>query len=364
MKVLLGVLFCFCTVSLHAQQESTQSPIRQVISQVEPYGSIRMGAGFTDEGEAGVTDNASRVGFTLKHFISEESQLAVVGRVEMGLNLVNRDETIEFAPGANPGVTQAGDAVFARIGYLGVAYKNFQITFGKQNSVYYTLGAIESVDRLYAFGGVASGVWNIADGGISGTGRANRAIVLTYKIKGLQLGAQVQARNISENSTFADSYGFGANYAFGSLGIGIGYNKVEDGVDDPNPNQAASGDEALVTSASYEKDRLTVAASFARMNNHLRTSGIFYNANGYEFYVGYIFSQDKKWKAATGYTWIEPDADQELGAFDRKFAVLELSYTFKPGGNIFATAQLEQSNEASGEINRPHAFGIGFRFGF
>ncbi len=364
--------FLFIITWVNSQTTDTKSTkvsntdwINEITSRITPYGSLRIGAGFAEEGELGVANNAPRAGIKFKHPLttSEEENFNIIAQVELGFDLVSRDETVEFAVDPGAGITQVGDAVFARLGFVGVTYRDFEFTFGKQNSVYYTLGA-NQVDRFLAFGGAGIGVWNISDGGISGTGRANQVFILKYKNKGLTLGAQAQARNISENSESIDTYGFGANYAIDGFTIGVGYNKVNDGVEDPLPNQAKDGDEAFVTSASYEFDRFTFAASYAILKQHQRVGDLFYDATGVEFYARYKFSTNKRWHVAAGFNYLKPDDDQGLGDFDTKFGIMEVGYNFKKSSHIFAAADIDQSEDSNGDRRNQSVFGIGIRFGF
>ena len=339
--------------------------IDAITSRVTPYGSLRIGAGFAEEGEIGISNNAPRIGIKLKHALSknEDDNFNVIGGIELGLNLVSRDETVEFAVDPGAGIAQVGDAVFARLGYAGFSYKDFELTFGKQNSVYYQLGA-NQIDKFSAFGGAAIGVWNISDGGVSGTGRANQLLKLIYANSGLKIGIQGQARNISVNSKSLDTYGLGASYSIDGFAIGLGYNKVLDGVDDPLPNQAKDGDEAIVASASYEKNRFSVAASYANLKQHQRLGDDFYDATGIEFYLGYVFSKNKRWKAATGFNYLTPDDDQGLGDFNNAFAIGEVSYTFKKSSKIFAATKIDQSKTTAGDRRNQSVFGIGIKFDF
>nr|WP_298929645.1 porin [uncultured Allomuricauda sp.] len=365
---LIAAIFLLQEIRAQTDQEQKEADtnwIDEITSRVTPYGSLRIGAGFAEEGEIGIANNAPRIGIKLKHSLSknESDNFNVIGRIELGLNLVSRDETIEFAVDPGAGIAQAGDAVFARLGFAGFSYKDFELTFGKQNSVYYELGA-NQIDKFSAFGGAAIGVWNISDGGVSGTGRANQLIKVSYANSGLKIGVQGQARNISVNSKSLDTYGLGASYTINGFAIGLGYNKVLDGVEDPLPNQAKDGDEAFVTSASYEKDRFSVAASYANLKQHQRVGDMFYDATGIEFYIGYVFSKNKRWKAATGFNYLNPDDGQGLGDFNTAFAIGEVSYAFKKGSKVFVAADIDQSKDATGDRRNQSVLGIGVKFDF
>ncbi len=367
---LMLTLFCF-SYNINAQstdEKKTQTQtnwIEEITSRVTPYGSIRLGAGFAEKGEIGISNNSPRVGLKFSHRLSknETDNFNIIGRVEFGLNLTSRDDTVEFAIDAGEGIAQVGDAVFTRIGYAGVSYKEFSLIFGKNNSIYYNLAASE-LDDFLAFGGTGLGVWNISDGGISGTGRANQVIQLNYKKKGLSLGAQVQARNISENSKSIDTYGFGANYKTNGFTIGLAYNKVNDGVDDPLPNQAKSGDEAFITAASFEENRFKIGLSYGIFKNHHRTGDVFYDSKGVELYSRYKFSTNKRWHVAAGFSSLKPDSNQNLGDFDTKYGTLELAYNFKKSSHIFVSTKQDQSKNTLGNSRSQSIYGMGIRFAF
>ncbi|WP_298902608.1 porin [uncultured Psychroserpens sp.] len=369
----MTLLLVLCSIPCHTygqennkkETETNTNWIEEITSRVTPYGSIRLGAGFADEGEIGVSNNAPRIGLKFNHRLSqnEDDNFNIIGRVEFGLNLTSRDDTVQFAVDADEGIAQVGDAVFTRIGYAGVSYKEFSLIFGKNNSIYYSLAASE-LDNFLAFGGTGLGVWNISDGGISGTGRANQVLQLNYKKEGLSLAAQAQTRNISENSESIDTYGFGANYKIKGFAIGIAYNKVNDGVEDPEPNQAKVDDEAFITAASFEKNRFRVALSYGIFKNHHRTGDMFYDSKGIEFYSRYKFSTNMRWHVAAGFSSLKPDSGQNLGDFDTKFGITEIGYNFKKSSHIFISTKQDFSKNSSGEDRSQNIYGVGIRFAF
>ncbi len=363
--LLLGLNNCVLGQTKPETEEATDW-VKQIKSKITPYASLRVGFGFAEEGEMGISNNSPRGGLKVKHALSkkESDNFNIIGRVEFGFNLISRDETVEFAVDADAGVAQVGDAVFTRLGFLGFTFKNFQLTFGKQNSIYFTMGAAQ-VDHFSAFGGSAIGVWNISDGGVSGTGRANQSMILSYKKNGLSIGAQAQARNISANSETIDAFALAASYKISEFAIGIAYNKVNDGVEIPFPNQAKSNDEAFVTSASYEKNRFLIAASYAVLKQHQKVSRdrntIFYDANGIEFIIRYKFSKNKRWHAAVGYNSLVPDDGQGLEDYTTNFGVAEIAYSFKKSSKIFIATKIDQSKNFIGDRRSQSVFGMGLR---
>ncbi len=375
-KQWLGCIGLALAIQVQAQNASPtlketveEEPIDNILSKVQPYGSVRIGVGYAIS-EIGVGNNVPRVGITFRHAVFEDDpgKFKVIGRIEFGLDLVSRDETIEFTPDPGQRFSQAGDAVFTRLGYVGVQYESFTLKIGKENSIYYQLAASE-VDRFLAFGGFAIGVWNAGtDGGISGTGRANQSIMLTYGKNNLKLGAQMQARDISRASKTVDTYGFGANYSANGIGLGVAYNKVNDGVVDPAPNQALMGDEAFIMAISYYGNRFVGAASYAILSNHEKIAVIdedfFYDATGTELYLKYKFSSSLKWHVATGFGYLEPNSDQNLGDFNTIFGILELAYKFRKSSYLSTNVRLNDSNNIDGTGRGSNIYGLGIRFDF
>ncbi|MEM6813415.1 MAG: porin [Bacteroidota bacterium] len=367
---LLIILFSYPST---AQVLNDSSAVIKAFENVDltVYGRIEIGAGFDDNGDLAVSNNVPRAGFRLikSIFDNDPDKLKIISKVEFGLDLVSRDETITFSPDPGAQVSQVGDAVFIRMGYVGVTYKDISIIIGKDNSLYYELGASE-VDRFLAFGGTAIGVWNAGtDGGVSGTGRANQLIKLIYSTNNLKVGAQLQARDITDsNNKTVDTYGLGINYSIKGFAIGIGYNKVLDGVIDPQPNQANENDEAIVFASSYEFKRYEIAFSYLSFTKHedveVNEETIFYDGEGFEFYFKYKLTPSRKWHIATGFNYLFPKPDQNLDDYDLKFGLVELGYNFSLGSHVFISSKFDNSKNIDGSDRLPNLYGIGIRFAF
>ncbi|MEO0553094.1 MAG: porin [Bacteroidota bacterium] len=362
----------FPVSNLTAQSLNDSSRVINAFNKVDltVYGRIEIGAGFDGTGDLGVANNVPRVGFRLSTSLLENhpDRLKVISKVEFGLDLVSRDETITFTPDPGAQVSQVGDAVFIRMGYVGVIYDGISLIIGKDNSVYYELGASE-VDRFLAFGGTAIGVWNAGtDGGVSGTGRANQLIKLTYSFNNLKLGMQLQARDIAdENNKTVDTYGLGVNYSIQGFAIGMGYNKVLDGVKNPQPNQANENDEAIIFASSYAFKRCEIAFSYLNFTKHeeveVDEEAIFYNGEGFELYFKYKFTSSARWHIATGFNYLLPKSEQNLDDFDSKFGLAELAYNFSPGSSLFISGKLDFSEKIDGS-NQANLYGLGVKLAF
>ncbi|MEM9390656.1 MAG: porin [Bacteroidota bacterium] len=362
----------FLAYDLTAQPQSDSSRVINAFNEVDLtiYGRIEIGAGFDGTGDLGVANNVSRAGFRLSKSLLEDDlhKLKIISKVEFGLDLVSRDETITFTPDPGAQVSQAGDAVFIRMGYVGVIYDGVSLIIGKDNSVYYELGASE-VDRFLAFGGTAIGVWNAGtDGGVSGTGRANQLIKLTYSSGNLKLGAQLQARDIAgDNNKTVDTYGLGINYSKQGFAIGMGYNKVLDGVKNPQPNQANENDEAIIFASSYEFKRYEIAFSYLNFTKHEEVEvdgeAVFYNGEGFELYIKYKLTPSRRWHIATGFNYLLPESGQNLNDFDSKFGLAELAYNFSERSHLFISGKLDFSENIDGS-DQPNLYGLGIKLAF
>lgn len=116
------------------------------------------------------------------------------------MNLVDQSSNEVFIAGDNLGQErfQDTDDITTRLGQAGLVGDWGSVQIGKQWSVYYDV--TQWTDLFWAVGGNASGTYNAGtDGGISGTGRAEKAVSTRFRYHGLRLGAQTQMRNRTDN---------------------------------------------------------------------------------------------------------------------------------------------------------------------
>ena len=167
---------------------------------INPYGSYRVYFGMNSNGYFGMSDNASRFGIEGGIPIHEKYNLEVFAVAEFGTNLVDRDEFIVFRSDPGAEVAEEGNAVYSRLGFVGLRTNYLSFSVGKQWSVYYDVA--EFTDQFYAFGADGAVTFNRqSDGGISGTGRANRLFLLRTNFNSpIELGIQAQTRYITDNS--------------------------------------------------------------------------------------------------------------------------------------------------------------------
>lgn len=338
---------------------------------INPYGSYRVYFGMNSNGYFGMSDNASRFGIEGGIPIHEKYDLEVFAVAEFGTNLVDRDEFIVFRADPGAEVTEEGNAVYSRLGFVGLRTHYLSFSVGKQWSVYYDVA--EYTDQFYAFGADGAVTFNMeSDGGISGTGRANRLFLLRSNFNSpIKFGIQAQTRYITDNSKqFADTWGASLRYEpeYG-ISIGIAFNIVRDGVEDPKFNQPKTGDKSIITAISYKKNRLHLSYSLSLFENHemLRindSTRYFFSGYGMELFAGYYLSKSERWRVATGFNLIQPKRVVEVGKFRLLYFVAECSYTFGTASHIFTTVKVNRSSDIFGALDTTSVFAMGLRFSF
>lgn len=337
---------------------------------IDPYGSYRIIFGLNSRGDVGVADNASRFGLFGVLPLADGSDYRMFAQMEMGMNLVSRDRVIVFRADPGYGVGEADNALYTRLGFIGIENTHFSFSVGKQWSAYYDVAAF--TDLFYAFGAEASGAFNLnSDGGISGTGRANHLFLTRANFGYLKLALQAQARSISENDvSFADTWGASIRYLpQEGLQAGFAFNIVLDGVDQPTINQPMKGDQAWVASVAYVKGRYHVALLGGRYINHDKivvndTTSLFFSSYGSELFASFDIDAQKHWRIATGFNYLFPDKNSTVSSYRLLYFLGELSYTFAHASNIFAEVKINSGFDRHGDAVRTNVYGLGFRFSF
>ncbi|HWZ91254.1 MAG TPA: porin, partial [Polyangiaceae bacterium] len=197
---------------------------------IDSYGSLRAMALWDVKGHAEVSNNSSRIGIRGEKPLFGSFQ--AFGRYETGINLVANDRTI-LLTGGDPGepIGQGSQAIFSRLGFVGIKTPIGNFSWGKQWAPYYDIA--EFSDQLIVFSGLASGAFGAGtDGGLAGTGRAERALLYRETWGPFAVGLQVQDRTLTANDrhwadTFSGSLIYGKRYGFAA---GAAYNEVRDGV--------------------------------------------------------------------------------------------------------------------------------------
>jgi predicted porin len=328
---------------------------------IDAYGSLRVASVVNTDGVSDIRNNSSRVGLRGQKALGRG--LTAFARLELGVNLVNNDRTIleTGEPGAPIG--QGSQAFFSRLGFVGITTPAGSVSWGKQWSPYYDVA--EFTDQFQLFSGLASGAFGAGtDGGLAGTGRAERAVQYRERFGLVAVALQVQNRATSPNDrSWLDTWGgsvvVGQREGFGA---GATYNAVRDGVADPNPNQAQEGDEAALFGARYRKGGWYGAVTFSVLTQHeIDDLGRRYDGKGFEVALVRDLT-DKVW-LELGYNNLQPDSDHP-GDFRLRFGVTNVVYQFGEASRVFAGVKFDGGRASDGTARPAAIFAGGLRYNF
>ncbi|MCH5375877.1 MAG: DUF3011 domain-containing protein, partial [Planctomycetes bacterium] len=192
--------------------------------EIEVYSRLRGHVAFYNS-EAEIQDNASWIGLRA----NAGKKIRAFAATEWAVNIIQNDQL--FNPGAATNTefnleTNEIDEFALRLGYVGVDMGSLgTLTLGKQWGVHYDVASY-TADRVYVFGGGTAALAYPAqsDGGETGTGRADRALIYRNSFLGmLDIGVQTQFRNAS-NDEFVDGLGVSARAQLTpALQLGISY---------------------------------------------------------------------------------------------------------------------------------------------
>lgn len=328
---------------------------------IDAYGSLRVATAWDFDGNHEIRNNSSRIGLRGEKPIFD--WLTGFARLELGVNLVANDRVI--ITGGDPGVPigQGSQAVFSRLGFVGLGTPVGTFAWGKQWSPYYDVA--EFTDQGPLFSGAASGAFAAGtDGGIAGTGRAERALQYRGGAGRFSGAIQTQSRATSQNDrAFADAWGLsGAVDAGRGFGFAAAYNEVRDGVAMPGPNESQLGDKAAVFGVRYRGAQWYAGTIYAITKQHeVDDLGRRFDGNGFELWVRRSF--DNRVSLDAGYNEVRPDSDHP-GEFRVRFGVTNFIYNFNTASRIFFSFKVEGSRRADGSNLASHAIGTGFNYTF
>lgn len=328
---------------------------------IDGYGSLRVAVATDFEGSREVRNNSSRLGLRGAKRLTDG--IEAFGRVEVGINLVATDRVI--LSGGDPGapIGQGSQAVFSRLGFVGLDTNIGSLAWGKQWSAYYDVA--EFTDQFPFWSGAAAGAFAAGtDGGIAGTGRAEQALQYREARGPVSVALQMQSRASSPGDrSWIDVWG--ASGVVGKaqgLSLGAAYNEVRDGVASPNPNQPQLGDKAAIFGLRYRGDRFYAATTLSISEQHevddLRRR---FDSKGFELALRYR-ATDSLWLEA-GYNDLRPDSDHP-GDFRIRFGVGYVVYNFGAGSRLFAGFKLEDSRNSDGSERSNSAFATGLNYTF
>jgi len=342
--------------------KQANTTLKTVSERIDFYGSLRFKAGSTFEGQGGLQDAASRIGF--KGRIPITAGIDAIARLEVGVGLIGNKTKIRFNGDPGGTVGEIDNVFTSRLGFVGIETKYGSFCFGKQWSVYYDVASF--TDMFYAFGADASGIFAAGtDGSISGTGRAANAFQYKVSNKTIAFGMQFQNRNISPASQlYLDTYAASLIVTTGfGLKAGIAYNKVRDGIDTALSNQPKAGDEALIAGLKYSNDRIYLAADVCSFTNHEKDDlGNYFSGMGLEVFGQYRILV--KYAVYGGCNFLMPESAELTDKYRLSYVDAGVSYDFGKASKIFAELKLEDSKNHDGSDRQSSVVGFGMYFNF
>jgi predicted porin len=328
---------------------------------IDAYGSLRLASVVNTDGVSDIRNNSSRVGLRGEKHLG--GSLTAFARLELGANLVNNDRTIIETGDPGAPIGQGSQAFFSRLGYIGLASPYGNVSWGKQWSPYYDVAAFTDQGQL--FSGLASGAFGAGtDGGLAGTGRAERAFQYRERFGLVNVGLQVQNRSTSPNDrNWLDTWG-GSVVVGKAQGFGFGaaYNEVRDGVENPNPNQTQEGDKAGLIGARYRHGGWYggVIVSFLKQHE-LDDLGRRYDGTGVEAALVRDFT-DRTWVEFV-FNNLQPESDHP-GDFRLRFLATNVVYQFGGASRAFVGVKFDGGRNSDGSSRPAAVFAGGLRYNF
>lgn len=315
--------------------------------------------GGNDEGEW----NSGSSRFGLKGQMGLDNDWVGFGHAEWGYN-----------SGAN------GDNIYDRLLYAGVQHEKYgKIAAGtKQWSTFYDIAWFTDMGRI--FGSRGSGVYNLADWGISsGTGRAENSITYRNSInEKISYGFTYQTTRenvaLASNSTASLKNGIGASITYkpyDGLTLGTAYHQNE--LDDLSAATVGAKDgdhmRVLLVGTNYSNEGFYTGFTIHIGENweaaSQGSSDVLFDTLGGEFFAYYHFENGLR--PTINYNYLK-DRGDETNGFERNLLIPGVEYHFKKNKFLVWTEyQFDLGNDqydGNKFENRDDQFAAGIRYYF
>jgi len=167
--------------------------LRELAQRVDLYGRFDANLALSRE-DVHVANNGSRFGIKAEQSIV--GKLKVLGQGEWRVSIGKGDTNYNISDNPDTGFPEfeasTSQALSTRLGFVGLSFGDYgTLTLGKQWSVYYDISFW--TDQYAVFGARGSSTYNAGtDGGETGGGRADDALIYRLNLGQLQLGVQAQ----------------------------------------------------------------------------------------------------------------------------------------------------------------------------
>jgi len=235
---------------------------------VDVYGRFDANLAFSGE-DVHVANNGSRFGIKAEQAIV--GQLKVLGQGEWRVSVGKGDTSYNISDNPDTGFPQfnssTSQALSTRLGFVGLSFGDYgTLTVGKQWGVYYDISFW--TDQYAVFGARGSSTFNAGtDGGETGGGRADDALIYRLDLGRLQLGAQAQF--IDSRSPTVD--GLAGSLIFApvpGLRLGVAYSYSFLDITSSIVGYDGKGARAFTAGITFERDGWKLAALDTWTQNH------------------------------------------------------------------------------------------------
>ena len=338
--------------------------------------------------EAEIQDASPRVGFEFNYRFGKDNRYNVFFGGEFAINLIDN----QFNFQADPNTSDGGFAVLefsdkkstfsTRLGYIGINFNKYGIIkIGKLNSVYKDVAG--STDIFNVMSGQASYVYSPtgSDGGETGTGRIEGALIYRNTLGRFDIGLQTQMRAYGGDNFF-DNYGASLRFHLTKhLSLATAYNYTLLGPRFKNIEnlQGLDGDPWYFTAGfTYERGPLFISGTFVQQENgdFINTVTrppdapedfiltVVYPGKGYELVGSYYFLNNKL-RILAGFNYKQPETDNRFipDDFRKRFYLIGAQYKFVKFASVYSEYRLEDSIDGLGR--KPvDVFMLGLRIDF
>ena len=268
--------------------------LRSVAERFDFYGRLDGHLAFTHD-DVRVENNSSRIGVMVEAPVL--GSLTVLGGGEWRMSLGQGDTTYNISENPDTGLatfeSSSNQAFSTRLGFVGLRFGQFgTLTLGKQWGVYYDVSSW--TDWYTVFGAHGSSTYNAGtDGGQTGGGRADSAIVYRIALGALRVGAQAQF--LDSTTRVLDGLAGSVVYDLGAgVRVGAAYSRsfLEFG-STPIAGYDGQDAQAFTAGVSFDRDGWKIASVNTWTHDHelvkTPSAAVMYDMLGAELYVSRSF---------------------------------------------------------------------------
>ena len=325
--------------------------------------------------EADWSDGGSRAGVSLRHQYIPRQWFTF--RYEAGFNLLTRVTSL-LDQGESGGEGDNSD-IFTRLLYVGIETPLLVATIGKNWSSYYKVAGF--TDRFEGTGGSGSGTYNAnTDGGLTGTGRADRVLQSRFYIdffpdhwgiKPFNLNVQLQNNEPipHTNSSYGTTAGASAILTSEkdlTVGIALNWANVPGSELDDLAAYGINDDAvALLAGTRWFSERWYTGLTISRLVNHeANDEYIYFDGSGIELYSQY--QVQGPWWLTAGLNALIPDkGETQAGDYRVEYGIIGARYSIDGFSKmVFLNARIDNSRLADGAaLGNTYTIGVRWDIG-